>query len=169
MAKLWTTKKDGSPRRPLGTVRYLTIHCTATPEGLDVSADQVSAMDMARADLGYQTAYHYVVELDGTVHNTIPEDLLGAHCRPNSGNIGISYVGGIDRVTKKPKDTRTPAQKAALKAFVADFKKRYPKAAVLGHRDWSPDLNKDGKIAPNEWIKACPCFDVKAWMAAEGV
>jgi hypothetical protein len=31
---------------------------------------------------------------------------------------------------------------------------------VLGHRDFSPDLNGDGLITPNEWMKACPCFDV---------
>jgi N-acetylmuramoyl-L-alanine amidase len=29
----------------------------------------------------------------------------------------------------------------------------------MGHRDTSPDLNKDGKITPNEYIKSCPCFD----------
>lgn len=40
-------------------------------------------------------------------------------------------------------------------------KKKYPKAVIQGHRDFSPDLNKDGKITPNEWIKLCPCFDAK--------
>ena len=33
---------------------------------------------------------------------------------------------------------------------------------VIGHRDASPDKNHDGKISPNEWIKQCPCFDVRA-------
>lgn len=32
---------------------------------------------------------------------------------------------------------------------------------VLGHRDTSPDLNGDGVISPNEYMKACPCFDVQ--------
>jgi N-acetylmuramoyl-L-alanine amidase len=32
---------------------------------------------------------------------------------------------------------------------------------VCGHRDLSPDLNGDGEIEPEEWIKACPCFEVK--------
>jgi N-acetylmuramoyl-L-alanine amidase len=35
----------------------------------------------------------------------------------------------------------------------------FPKAQIKGHRDFSPDLNKDGKITSNEWIKQCPCFD----------
>jgi N-acetyl-anhydromuramyl-L-alanine amidase AmpD len=41
---------------------------------------------------------------------------------------------------------------------------RYPKARILGHRDLSPDLNGDGKITPDEFIKACPSFDVSAWL-----
>jgi hypothetical protein len=32
--------------------------------------------------------------------------------------------------------------------------------AIKGHRDFSKDLNGNGKIDKNEWIKACPCFEV---------
>ena len=38
----------------------------------------------------------------------------------------------------------------------------YPGCRVCGHRDLSPDLNGNGEIEPEEWIKACPCFEVKA-------
>ena len=32
------------------------------------------------------------------------------------------------------------------------------------HRDLSPDLNGNGEIEPEEWIKACPCFEAsKEW------
>ncbi len=35
---------------------------------------------------------------------------------------------------------------------------------VCGHRDLSPDLDGDGEIEPEEWIKACPCFEAsKEW------
>ena len=30
-----------------------------------------------------------------------------------------------------------------------------------GGLDLSPDLNGNGEIEPEEWIKACPCFEVK--------
>ena len=30
------------------------------------------------------------------------------------------------------------------------------------HRDLSPDLNGNGEIEPEEWVKSCPCFEVKA-------
>jgi len=35
----------------------------------------------------------------------------------------------------------------------------YPGSRLCGHRDLSPDLDCNGEIEPEEWIKACPCFD----------
>lgn len=71
------------------------------------------------------------------------------------------YVGGLDK-NGKPADTRTPAQKKALAELVYQLIDKYPIVEVIGHRDASPDKNGDGKITANEWIKACPCFDVRA-------
>lgn len=167
MTKLWTVNRAGKPLHPMGPITSLTVHCTADVEGRDVTADQISQTDMNRADLGYQVGYHYVITLDGTVHNTCPETLRGAHIGGhNTGSVGLSYVGGLDRVTKKPKDTRTREQKKAMAKFITDFKQRHPGAKILGHRDWSPDLDHDGVVEPNEWVKACPCFSVGAWIAA---
>lgn len=139
-------------------IRFLTIHCTATPEGLDCSAKQIADMDIQRFG---QESYHHIVTLDGTDHARLADTVKGAHVGGhNTGNIGVSYVGGIDRVTKKGKDTRTPAQRETLRKIVSAYKAKYPGIVVRGHRDWSPDLNGDGKITPNEWVKQCPCFDV---------
>jgi N-acetyl-anhydromuramyl-L-alanine amidase AmpD len=69
-------------------------------------------------------------------------------------------VGGLGRDTK-PKDTRTPKQKAALLKLLRELRGRYPKSVIVGHRDFSKDLNRDGVISPNEWMKACPSFDAK--------
>lgn len=141
-------------------IKFLTVHCTATPEGLDLTGKQVEDMDIRRPDIGCP-AYHLIVLLDGSVHRSYPDTVKGAHVGGhNTGNIGVSYVGGIDRITKKPKDTRTPAQKRALKKIAQEYTAKYPGIRIMGHRDWSPDLNRDGKITPNEWVKACPCFNV---------
>jgi N-acetylmuramoyl-L-alanine amidase len=35
------------------------------------------------------------------------------------------------------------------------------KIEIVGHRDLSPDLDGDGIVEPQEWIKQCPCFDAK--------
>lgn len=48
--------------------------------------------------------------------------------------------------------------------LLARLRRQYPAARILGHRDLSPDLNNDGKITPNEFIKACPSFDVATWL-----
>lgn len=127
-------------------IRYLTIHCAATPEGRDVKAATISAWDVAKFG---QTSYHHVVEIDGTAVRTLTDSQRGAHTGgANTGNIGVCYVGGMDAMMKAAKDTRTPAQKIALRRIVADYRKRFPDIVVRGHRDW-PGVKKD-----------CPSFDV---------
>lgn len=61
----------------------------------------------------------------------------------------------------RPKDTRTEWQKHSMRVLVRVLLKEYPGSRVCGHRDLSPDLNGNGEIEPEEWIKACPCFEVK--------
>jgi N-acetylmuramoyl-L-alanine amidase len=103
----------------LGPITHLTIHCAATPEGRDVKAATVEDWD--RAKFG-QVSYHWIVELDGTKHRSLPDDALGCHVHlHNHGNIGVCYVGGVD-VHGNPKDTRTAAQKASLREIVADYR-----------------------------------------------
>lgn len=130
----------------LGPVKFLTIHCAATPEGRDVKSSTISQWD--RAKFG-QVSYHWVVELDGTAVRTLADNVKGAHVGgKNTGNIGICYVGGMDKQNKAPKDTRTPMQKATLRRLVAEYREKYPGIVVRGHRDW-PGV-----------AKACPSFDV---------
>ncbi|NNM75075.1 N-acetylmuramoyl-L-alanine amidase [Enterovirga sp. DB1703] len=136
----------------------LVVHCTASPDGTDLTVKQIDAMH--RAQGWAQIGYHYVIRLDGTVEPGRPESVVGAHVAGhNTGSIGISYVGGLERKTLKPKDTRTPAQKAAIERLLADLVSRYPITRILGHRDFSPDKDGDGLIEPREWIKVCPCYD----------
>ena len=78
----------------------------------------------------------------------------------NRHSIGICYEGGLD-VHGSPADTRTPEQRASLKLLVHQLLKTFPGSRVCGHRDLSPDRNGNGEIEPEEWIKACPCFEVK--------
>jgi N-acetylmuramoyl-L-alanine amidase len=135
----------------LGPIRWVTIHCAATPEGRDVKAATISEWDHAKFG---QTSYHWVVELDGKAVHTLPDDRKGAHVGgANSGNIGICYVGGVD-ANGNPKDTRTTAQKRALADLIRQYQARVPGLIVLGHRNW-PDVKK-----------ACPSFDCPGWVKA---
>ena len=126
---------------------YIVVHCSATPEGKHFNAKDIDRMHRQRGFNGI--GYHYVVLLDGTVEEGRPEEAIGAHVQGyNSNSIGICYIGGVhaDDINKA-KDTRTPAQKEALRRLIKQLKLRYPKAKVLGHRDF-PGVKK-----------ACPCFN----------
>ena len=50
----------------------------------------------------------------------------------------------------------------SMHVLILTLLRDYPGCRICGHRDLSPDLNANGEIEPEEWIKACPCFDVKA-------
>lgn len=132
-------------------IKYLTIHCAATPEGRDVKAATVTEWDKAKFG---QTSYHFVVELSGMMVRTLADTKRGAHVGgKNTGNIGICYIGGCDK-NMNPKDTRTKEQKVALRTLVRTYQERYPGIKVLGHNEW-PGVKK-----------ACPSFDVSEWLAA---
>jgi N-acetyl-anhydromuramyl-L-alanine amidase AmpD len=133
----------------LGPIKFLTIHCAATPGGRHVDAATITAWDKAKFG---QTSYHWVVELDGKAVQTLKDDQKGAHVGgANTGNIGVCYVGGCDKAMN-PKDTRTAEQKAKLLEIVHTYQARYPGLVVRGHRDW-PGVKK-----------ACPSFDVTSWL-----
>lgn len=142
-------------------IEAIIIHCSATREGQDIRASDI---DKWHRERGFaMIGYNYVIDLDGKVEEGRPLTMTGAHCKGwNDRSIGICYIGGLDG-NGNPKDTRTLLQKMSLHNLVFKLMDEYPSITqVLGHRDTSPDLNGDGKISPNEWIKQCPCFDVKA-------
>lgn len=148
------------------TADYITIHCSASRprQARTQTARDIDAMHKAR---GFRMiGYHWFVRYDGTIEKGRDEDEIGAHVSGhNRGNIGICYAGGLDE-DGKPADTRTEAQKAALRGIVHQVQSRHPKTQgkgrVKGHRDWSPDLDRDGKVERHEWLKDCPCFDVES-------
>ena len=72
-------------------------------------------------------------------------------------------MNGLDE-NGHPADTRTNAQKRVLYQIIMDLQREYNILQVLGHRDTSPDLNGDGVIEPYEYVKACPCFDVREFL-----
>lgn len=144
----------------------IIIHCSATRAGQDLRAKDIDRMHRAR---GFnQIGYNYVIDLDGMIEEGRPLTVDGAHCNTkgfsgksyNKHSIGICYVGGLD-ANGKPVDTRTPAQKASLRQLIEKLCKEYPIIELLGHRDTSPDLDDSGEVEPAEYIKACPCFDVR--------
>ena len=91
-------------------INKIIVHCADTPEGRDVKTEEIKRWhteERGWSDIGY----HWVVELDGSVHAGRDESINGAHCRGhNSDSIGICYVGGADSEeilkTHEPKSRR---------------------------------------------------------------
>lgn len=127
-------------------IKEIIVHCSATPEGRDYTVADIDRWHKQRGWKGI--GYHYVVYRDGSVHKGRDVSEIGAHCEGHNGNsIGICYIGGCAADGKTPKDTRTPAQRAALRDLVELLKSEYTNATIHGHREFA--------------AKACPCFDVK--------
>ncbi|MGN0875341.1 MAG: N-acetylmuramoyl-L-alanine amidase [Akkermansia sp.] len=126
-------------------IDLILVHCSATAEGRDVPTETIRRWHV-KGNGWKDIGYHYVVELDGSVHGGRMEAVVGAHCSGHNANsIGVCYVGGLAKDGKTPKDTRTEAQKRSLLALLRMLKKKYPGAVIRGHRDFA--------------AKACPCFD----------
>ena len=125
------------------TIDAIIIHCSATRAGQDLRAKDIDRMHRARGfnQIGYTKGF--------------------SKSSYNKHSVGICYIGGLD-ASGKPADTRTTAQRTALRELVAKLCKEYPIIEVLGHRDTSPDLDGSGEVEPAEYIKACPCFDVRS-------
>jgi len=148
----------------------IIIHCSATPNGRWTTAPDIDRWHDERgfARRGYwrmkfnqelrAIAYHYVILIDGTTATGRHEDEVGSHAGGfNAKTIGVCMVGT---------DKFSAAQWAALAKLVAELQERYPDAKVLGHRDLSPDLNGNGIIEPDEWVKICPGFNVAEWLVS---
>jgi len=126
-------------------ITLIILHCSA------VKPQQVSGfreIDRWHRQRGFKNGcgYHYIVRRDGSIENGRPLEMVGAHCQNhNQHSIGICYEGGLD-AKGKPADTRTDAQKVAIRQLIDRLRKQFPKAIVTGHNVFNP-------------MKACPCFD----------
>ncbi len=124
----------------------IIIHCSATREGQEVSVDTIRRWHENKgwADIGY----HFVIGIDGTIHQGRDIDQIGAHTyRHNLDSIGICYVGGVEKDGKTPKDTMTEMQEIAMLELIKSLRVIFGKLNLHGHNEFSS--------------KACPSFDVQ--------
>ena len=130
------------------TIKEIIIHCSATPEGKPFTVQDITAWHKSR---GFRTiGYHFVIYLDGSIHNGRPLQEVGAHCKGhNAQSIGICYIGGCAPNGITPKDTRTAEQSYALRNLLKELKAKFPDATIHGHREFAN--------------KACPSFDVSEY------
>lgn len=152
----------------MARIKYLVIHCTATPEGREVTAADIRHWHtdpVRKGGRGWkQVGYTDLIHLDGKVERLVknnedaevdPWEVTNGAAGYNAVSRHIVYAGGCASDGKTPKDTRTPAQRKALEAYVKDFHRRFPSVRIVGHRELA--------------AKACPSFDVQRWLREIGV
>jgi len=129
--------------RPL---KRIILHCTATPEGKHFDVATIRrwhVKDRGWKDIGY----HYVIYIDGSVHEGRPVAQVGAHTSGhNSDSIGVVYVGGCD-AKMKAKDTLNEAQETAMVNLIKALREEHGEMSLHGHNEFA--------------AKACPSFKVK--------
>jgi N-acetylmuramoyl-L-alanine amidase len=124
----------------------IILHCTATPEGKHFDVATIRrwhVKDRGWKDIGY----HYVIYLDGSVHEGRPLEQVGAHTSGhNADSIGVVYVGGCD-AKMKAKDTLNEAQEVAMVNLIEALRAAHGEMTLHGHNEFA--------------AKACPSFNVK--------
>jgi len=149
-------------------LKYLVLHCTATPEGREVKSEEIRQWHTGPVSKGgrgwKQVGYTDMFHLDGTVERLVRnnEDAVVDNWEITNGAAGynsvsrhIVYVGGLEQKTMKAKDTRTPSQLKAMEKYVTQFHKQFPNVKIVGHNELSD--------------KDCPCFDVQEWLSQLGI
>lgn len=151
----------------MARLQYLVLHCTATPEGREVTAADIRRWHTSPKSQGGkgwgQVGYTDIIHLDGTIErlvdnnedaNVDPWEITNGAKGYNSISRHVVYAGGCDKAMN-PKDTRTHAQLKAMEKYVKDFHRRLPDVRIIGH---------------NEVVaKACPSFDVQKWLKSIGI
>lgn len=150
-------------------LQYLVIHCTATPEGREVSSVEIRRWHtdpVSKGGRGWkQVGYTDMIHLDGRIERLVDNnednqvdnwEITNGVAGFNSISRHIVYVGGTEKNNvNKAKDTRTDAQRRALQIYVKDFHRRFPEVKIVGHRELA--------------ARDCPSFDVQKWLTEIGL
>lgn len=125
-------------------ISKIIIHCSATKEGRDYTVADIDRYHRAR---GFRKiGYHFVIYSDGSIHVGRTKNEIGTHCTgQNAISIGICYIGGLSS-DGKPKDTRTPQQRASMLSLIEQLREEFPGVTLHGHNEFAN--------------KACLCFKV---------
>lgn len=131
-------------------IKFIVVHCTATQP--EATTESLKKYWKEVKGWGDTPGYHYLIKRDGEIETLLDESKIsyGAYGH-NPYCVHLAYIGGIDK-EGNPLDNRTMRQKIAMFSLIVKLSVKYPKAEILGHRDF-PGVKK-----------ACPSFDVRSWL-----
>ena len=122
-------------------IKYLVVHCSDTPNSESLKASDIHKMHLSFGWNGI--GYHKIICQNGQIENGRPTYWIGAHVYGfNNNSLGVCLIG---------KNNFNKKQLNSLFALLKYWEKIYPKAEIIGHKDF-----------PNT-SKTCPNFDVKEW------
>lgn len=169
--------QQGTPGQPGYLNAPQVINAWHAGRGFKRDPAAVRAISSRLPSIGY----HYVIDLTGEVWTGRGLNEVGAHAYGfNARSVGVCLVGGYEREARYTRAQWDSLQKVVSMLLVefgvpctgprhiADRSEPAGYAVVggvCGHRDLSPDKNGDGRIEPFEWLKTCPGFDVRSWLA----
>lgn len=138
--------------KPRTVTKYIVVHCAATKPTMDIGLREIRQWHRQQGWL--DVGYHFIIRRNGQIEEGRPQDVVGSHVKGhNSESLGICMAGGID-ASGKPENNFTPEQFSSLSAILFTLREQYPAASIVGHRELDPG-------------KACPSFDVQAWLKAD--
>lgn len=152
----------------MAKIKFLILHCTATPEGREVTKEEIIKWHTSPVSEGgrgwSRPGYSDLIDLKGNVVNITPYDqdddieaweITNGATGTNSFTRHSVYAGGMDKANKNPKDTRNAAQLLTMANYVKQVVNTYPNILVAGHNQFAP--------------KACPSFDTVVWLKSIGI
>lgn len=154
-------------------IKYLVIHCTATPDGMEVTPDDIIGWHTQPKPKGRgwsKVGYGMMIDLKGRIHFFTKSNLddFVDQWEITNGVAGINevsyhfvYVGGCGNAYQNgkglpAKDTRNKEQLETMRNFVLGYVQQHKNVKVAGHYHF------DNK-------KACPSFDVEKWCLSIGL
>lgn len=115
--------------RPLAAITGIIVHHSATKTGSAAAYANFHIKEYGWAGI----AYHYVINTDGTVNETLDWGKIGNHCAGmNTRTLGIVLTGNFDKTDP------TPAQMEALAQLITQINKEIGRQlTVERHSDHS--------------------------------
>jgi len=151
----------------MNEMKYLIIHCSATREGSDISAEMVRRWHTAPAPKGRgwkQVGYSDLILLSGDRHQFVkhdgdrfidPEEVTNGVKGINSIARHVCYIGGLDKDGKNAKNTLKESQKQMLLSIIKEVLAYKPDVLIAGHNQFDN--------------KSCPSFSVPKFLRANGI
>ena len=153
----------------MAKLEYLIVHCSDTPEGREVSKQDIENWHTKPKPKGrgwHRLGYSDMIHIDGSLENLTHynEDNYISNDEMTWGAAGINaksrhvvVVGGRAKNNKNIEfDFLTPLQARAIIEYCRAFIRKHPTCKIAGHYHFSK-------------YKTCPNFDIESLMLANGI